>query len=152
MRLQDVAEQHEAAAGGAVMAGAEGERRLDLDAELVRRNFVAVVLAMDDEAAGMHGNQILQRGLDPVLGFDDVEGGRARGLLARGERDQIADRGLIGRFRKMHGDVPAPGRARESRDGGFVLSEAFGQQIRDAPGGSFIADRERGAVGLRRER
>ncbi len=52
----------------------------------------------------------------------------------------------------MRGDVPAPGRAGESRDGGFALGEASGQQIRDAPGGLFVADRERGAVGLRRER
>ena len=52
----------------------------------------------------------------------------------------------------MHGDVPAPGRALERGDRGFALKKAFGQQIGDAPGGSFIADRERGAVGLRRER
>ncbi len=49
--LQHVVEQQQAAAGGAVMAGAEGERCLDLDAELVGRYPVPVVLSVDDEAA-----------------------------------------------------------------------------------------------------
>ena len=37
-RLQDMIEQQQAAARGAVVAGAERQRRLDLDAELVGRD------------------------------------------------------------------------------------------------------------------
>ena len=59
MRLQDVAEQHKAATGGSVVAGAEGERGLDLDAELVRDHFRSIMLAVEDETAGMNRNQIL---------------------------------------------------------------------------------------------
>ena len=31
-----------------------------------------------------------------------------RDLVAGGDADQLADRGLIGRFGEMHGDIPAP--------------------------------------------
>jgi hypothetical protein len=66
------------------MAGAECQRRLDLDAELVGRDTVAVVLAVDDEAAGGDRDQIFQARLDPVPGFDGVENDAACGLAAGG--------------------------------------------------------------------
>ena len=66
-------EQQQAAPRGAVMAGAERQRRLDLDAELVGGDAVAVVLAVHDEAAGGDRDEVLEAGLDPVLGFDRVE-------------------------------------------------------------------------------
>ena len=72
--LQHVIEQQQAAARGAVVAGAERQRRLDLDGELVGRDPLAVVLAVHDEASGRDGNEILEAGLDPVLGLDRIEG------------------------------------------------------------------------------
>ena len=74
VRLQHLVEQQQAAARGAVMAGAERQRRLDLDADLVGRHFCAVVLAVHDKTPGADRRPVLQRGLDPVLGLDRVEG------------------------------------------------------------------------------
>ena len=71
--FQDVIEQQQAAARGAVVAGAERQRRLDLDAELVGRNPFAVMLAVHDEAPGRDRDQVLEAGPDPVLGLDRIE-------------------------------------------------------------------------------
>ena len=51
-RLANPIERQQTAARGAVMAGAEGERRLDLDADAVGGNAGAIVRAVHDEAAG----------------------------------------------------------------------------------------------------
>ena len=45
-------ERQQAAAGGAVMAGAEGGRGLDLDADAMAGHAGAVVRAVHDEAPG----------------------------------------------------------------------------------------------------
>ena len=50
--LDNPIQRQQAAARRAVMAGAEGERRLDLDADPVRRNARAVMRAVHREAAG----------------------------------------------------------------------------------------------------
>ena len=57
VRLQHFVEQQQAAARGAVMPGAERQRRLDLDAELVGRHVGAVMLAVHDEAPGADRDQ-----------------------------------------------------------------------------------------------
>ena len=88
--LQDMVEQQQAAPGGAVMAGAERQRRLDLDAELVGRDAVAVVLAVDDEAAGGDRDQILEARFDPVLGFDHVENDAPGDLRTGGVGRRVA--------------------------------------------------------------
>src|SRR5580704_7595149 len=105
------------------MAGAERQRRLDLDAELVGRNARAVMVAMHDEATRAHRNQFLERGLDPVLGLDGVEADVLRVVVAGGEADQLADRTLIRRLGEMHGDVPASVGALERRDRGLALEK-----------------------------
>ena len=51
-RLAKAIERKETAARGAVMAGAEGERRLDFDADAVDRDAGAVVGAVHDKTAG----------------------------------------------------------------------------------------------------
>ena len=51
-RLAQRVEREQAAARGAVMAGAEGERGLDLDADPVGRHAPAIMRAVHDEAAG----------------------------------------------------------------------------------------------------
>src|SRR5580704_17158608 len=100
------------------MAGAERQRRLDLDAELIWRNARAVMLAMDDEASRAHRHQFLERGLDPVLGLDGIKGDVPRDIVAGGDADEFADSVLIGGLGEMHGDIPAPVRALERRDRG----------------------------------
>ena len=53
LRLGNPIQCQQAAARRSVMAGAEGKRRLDLDADAVRRNPRAVVRAMHREPAGL---------------------------------------------------------------------------------------------------
>ena len=60
-------ECQEAAAGGTVMAGAERERRLDLDPDPVDRNAHAVVRAVNDKAPGRDRREAGETGADPVL-------------------------------------------------------------------------------------
>ena len=125
-------EQQQAAARGAVMAGAERQGGLDLDAEFVGRHAGAVVLAVHDEASGGDGHEVFQRGLDPVLGLDGIEGDRLRDVVAGGEADQVADRSLIGLLGEMHRDVPDAVRPLERGDRGLALEKALGQEIDEA--------------------
>jgi hypothetical protein len=48
------------------MAGAEGERGLDLDRNAGGWSFAAVMRAMHDEAAGFDGFEAFQASLHPV--------------------------------------------------------------------------------------
>ena len=148
-RLQHMIEQQQAAARGAVMAGAERQRRLDLDAELVRRNLRAVMPAVHDEAAGAHRHQLLQRGLDPILGFNGVERDVLRATSSPAARPTSSRiEASIGRLGKMHGDVPAPVGPLERRDRRLTLEKAFVQQIDHAPRGLLMADGKRRAMGV----
>ena len=147
IRLEHVIEQQQAAARGAVVAGAERQRRLDLDAELVGRHFGAVMPAVHDEAPGADRDQLFERRLDPVLGFHGVEGDVLRDLVAGGETDQLADRDLIRRLGKMHGDVPAPAGPLERGDRGLALEKALGQEIDHALGGCSSPMAKARAVG-----
>jgi FMN phosphatase YigB (HAD superfamily) len=51
----------QAAERGAVMAGAEGKRRLDLDGEVVPPHLMTVMAAMDEEAARPHRHELKRR-------------------------------------------------------------------------------------------
>ena len=66
-----------AAARRAVMAGAEGEAGLDLDADVVRADARAVVRAVHEKAPGAHGREAGQRIGDPVALLRQAES-RAR--------------------------------------------------------------------------
>ena len=145
--LQHMIEQQQAAARGAVMAGAERQRRLDLDAELVGRDARAIMLAVHDETPGRDRNEVLEAGLDPVPGLDGVESDASGDILAGSVGHELAQQRLIRRVGKMHGDVPAPVRPFERGDGGLALEKDFGKHVDDVPGGVFVADREAGAVG-----
>ena len=144
--LQDVAEQQQAAAGGAVMAGAEGERRLDLDAELVGGDLGPVMLAMDDKAPGMNRHQLVERRLDPVLGLHRVELDGACGLVTGGERDQVADRDLFGASAKCMVTSQRPLGPSKAATAASP-SRGLRSEIGDTARGKFVADRKAGAVG-----
>jgi len=92
--------QQQATARGAVMAGAERQRRFDLDAELVGRNAQAVMLAVHDEAPRAHRHQLLERGLDPILASTVSKRDVLRDIAAGGETYELADLRLIGRSAK----------------------------------------------------
>ena len=72
-RLAEPIECQEAAAGSAVMAGAECKRRLDFDADAVCRNSRAVMGTMHDKAAGSDRSQASQAVAHPVRGLDEIE-------------------------------------------------------------------------------
>jgi hypothetical protein len=92
--------------------------------------------------ASANRNQFLERRLDPILRLHRVEGDVLCDAVAGGDADEFADLCLIGRLRKMHGDVPAPVRPLERGDRGLPLKKTLGQEIEDAPRGPFVADRE----------
>ena len=66
LAAHDHLDHFQAAGGGAVMAGAEGQPRLDLDGEVAGAAPAAVVRAMHQEPAGADRLQPLQRLGDPV--------------------------------------------------------------------------------------
>jgi hypothetical protein len=65
-RLDDPVERQQAAAGGAVMAGAESERRLDLDGDLVRAHVGACVCAVHHEPPGLDWCETLEAFAHPI--------------------------------------------------------------------------------------
>ena len=103
---------------------------------------VAVVLAMHDEAPGRDRDEILEAGLDPILGLDRVEGDVPAISSPAAMADEFAHQRLIRRFGEMHGDVPASVRPLERGERGLALEEDFGQEIDDALCGLFVADRQ----------
>ena len=61
-------------AGAAVMAGAEGKRRLDLDGNAVDPDAVAVMRPMHHEAAGFDRLETVEAPAYPVRGRQHLEG------------------------------------------------------------------------------
>src|SRR5579883_3450957 len=133
------------------MTGAEGERRLDLDGHIVRPDSGAVMRAMDEKAAGPDRGEASQRVGDPVglLGASELDA--LCGLLARRDRDQLAQTRLVGLEAEigLHDPVAAPlwpGRALERARRRFGWFEALDDQIDDRAGATLVAD-EAQAVG-----
>ena len=79
-RFAHAVERQQAAARGAVMAGAEGERGLDFDADAVGGMPAAVVRAVHDKAAGRDRLESGEAFADPILRGDGVRSASA--LLA----------------------------------------------------------------------
>src|ERR1700722_5289177 len=98
--LADRVECQQATARGAVMPGAESERRLDLDADAVARHAGAVMSAMNDEAPGGDRRQSGKPLANPVRRFDAAEA-QSRGRRWSGRR----------LYRSPHGGAGAPRRA-----------------------------------------
>ena len=105
--LAQPVEREQAAARGAVMAGAEGERRLDLDADAVGRHAGAVMRAVHDEAAGRDRRQSGEALPNPVRRFDAPEA-QSRGRRGSGRRlHRRPHRVSVGRRAEMDRDAPA---------------------------------------------
>src|SRR5512135_2005371 len=85
-RLAQPIQRHEAAARGAMMAGAEGERGLDLDADPVRRHATAIMRTVHHETANRDRPQPEKAFRDPILGGDALEA-QPFGGLGSGRRD-----------------------------------------------------------------
>ena len=131
-------ERDEAAARRAVMAGAEGERGLDLDADAIARHGDAIVRAVNDEAAGRDRLQPGEAFADPILGGDGLEVQRLARFRAAGHGGQFAHRGFVGRRGKMDGDAPLALPVIHKADGNLVGGETLGEQVGDPPRRLFI--------------
>ncbi len=130
-RFADAVERQEAAARGAVVAGAEGERCLDLDADPVDRNAGAVVGAVNDKPSGPNRLQAGEALAHPVFRRDAFEGKRLRGLGSCGRRGQRAHRLFVRRCRKMDCDGPASVAAIHKTDRYISIHKALGKQRGD---------------------
>ena len=88
-------ERQQASPRRAVVSGAEGEGGPDLDADAVGPDAGAIVLAVDDEAAGLDRLEPFLARLHPVLRRQGLERECIRRLRPGGKADQRAHRGLV---------------------------------------------------------
>ena len=138
LALQRAGEGEEAAARRAVMPGAEGERRLDLDRKVVRPDRRLVMDAVDEEASGPHRLQPVERGLDPVLLLEAREGG-ALGLGADDRPDELAQRVFVGLVREIGLERPGAAAGRlKGCDRGLARVEDLAEELRRLPGRSLV--------------
>ena len=147
-RFAEPVEREQAAAGGAVMAGAERERRLDLDADGASRNASAVMGAVHDEAAGRDRLEPAQALAHPVPCSVPLEDQRLGRLCTGGRGDKRAQRVLVGRGAEMNRDAPAciARIPQIHRDfvGGETLGDEIGNAVRRLFAGFQSCDRARG--------
>src|SRR4051812_5214931 len=108
MASQQAIQRQQTAAGGAVVAGAEGERGFDLDTDAVGLQARTVVPPMHQEAARLNRCEAFETSSHPVSGLDPLKYQRVRQLRADFKRDQRADRGLVWRRAEMDRGSPAP--------------------------------------------
>src|SRR5262249_16610867 len=93
---KDTLEQQKAAAGRAMVAGAESQRRLDLDGDVARPYPAAVMAAMDQEAPGPHRRETGERIGDPVRLGGTAKFNSLRCVSAGRDCDEIAYSLFIG--------------------------------------------------------
>ena len=131
------------------MAGAEGKRRLDLDADAVQRHARPVMGAMNEEAAGLDLGKDFEARLDPILRLHSAECERVGGFLSGCERNERADRRLVRRIAEMDGDCPSVGTIDLGRGDSFQRVEARCNAIDDRPRRGLIGDKARHHAGRR---
>ena len=152
--LEQAVEMHEAAAGGAMMAGAEGEPRLDLDPDIIDPDLRAIMGAMHEKAAGAHRLEAGQRIGDPVLLLGEAESRRLRRLLVRRGDDQGADRLLVGLEGEERLDQPGLAAALprilglEGGGGGLRRFETLDDEVGDRAGAALVADQGQAIGGV----
>ena len=111
------------------MAGPEGERRLDLDADAVCAHARSDVRPVHSETSGLHWLEALEALAHPVGGRQRLEHKRVcRGRPGDG-CDLTAHRRLIGPIAKMEHERPAPVRFFERRRGERVGVEALAESL-----------------------
>jgi hypothetical protein len=114
-----------------MMAGAEGERCLDLDADAVCPHPRAIMRAMHHKTSGTDRRQSLQALAHPVGGCQRFEHEGVRCLLTGRGRDQGSQPRLIGSIAEMQGEGPTPVRLLEGRGRDLVGIEALAQRSID---------------------
>ncbi len=137
--LCEIGERLQAAARRAVVAGAEGERGLDLDADVVGAQFCAVMRAVNKKAADAHRLEIGEALRNPIRRRDRLDAQPPRRVLSCRERNQAAQACLIGRLSKMDGNLPTAGRILEGGADRIIAVEAFPEICRQPACGLFVA-------------
>jgi hypothetical protein len=104
--LQHPVQQRQTSSRGAVVPRSERQSRFDLDADVVLAQLLAIMGAMDDEAAHADGRQAGERIGDPVplrqrIIFDLPRKGRAAG-----RRDDTFHDFMVGLIAKIRFDEP----------------------------------------------
>jgi hypothetical protein len=134
------------------MAGAEGERSLDLDADAAHRDARARMRPMHDETARVDRRETFQALAHPVGGRERLERERIRCRRARRRRDQRPHRRLVRPLAEMEGHRPASVRLLERSCGHLLGIEAFGDGVTHTSrrGGIGGEPRERGSDRRRR--
>jgi hypothetical protein len=117
-----------------VVSGAEGERSLDLDGEVVGAALLAIMGAMHQHATCPHRLQALKGSLDPIL-LRQRQKNTLVGLGAHERSHEIADGFLIGLAREIGFQKPRPAIPRFERcDRGLgrieYLADQFGHDPR----------------------
>ena len=139
-RLAQPVERQQAAARGAVMAGAEGQRRLDLDADAIERHAGAIMGAVHDEAPGRDRRQSGEAFAAPnpwprcARSSSALPAARARPRAATSARTAIS----VGRGAKIDHDPPAARRRLLRLTAISSASKALGNEIGDPPCRLFI--------------
>ena len=122
-----------------MVAGAEGKRRLDLDADVVGLDVGAVMRAMHHEAAGAHRFEAGEALIDPIGRRDRLDGERGGRRLAGGDRDQRAQIRFVGPRAEMDRYLPLTAIALEGGAGSRFGIEAFAEINSQPPGGRLVA-------------
>ena len=136
--LCKIGERLKAPARRAVVAGAEGEGGLDLDADVVGAQFCAVVRAVNEKAPDAHRLEIGKALRNPIRRRHRLDAERPRRGLARGNSDKATQACLVGRLPKMDRDLPAAG-VFEGRADRILAVEAFPEIGRQPACGLFVA-------------
>ncbi len=138
--LCKIGERLKAPARRSMVAGAEGEGGLDLDADVVGAKFAAVMRAVHEKAADAHRLEVGKALRHPVRRRHRLDAQRPRRGVARGNSDKAAQACLVGRSPKMDGHLPAAGAVFERRAGRILAVEAFPEICRQPACGLFVAD------------
>ena len=132
----------------AMMAGAESERRLDLDADVVRPPPRPVMRAMHQHAAGAHRREARKRVFDPILLGDGRKTRRSRSVGVGRDRDQGANLGLVGRAGEIDLDRPLrPAIFFKGRGGGLGRIERLDDDVGDGAGAPLVAGKAQHMAG-----
>jgi len=93
--LDDPIECEQAAARGAVVAGAKGEPCIDLDGDAIDPRALACMRAMHDETSGLDRRQAFAALVDPIGGRERLEHQRLGGRGATRGCNQRTHGGFI---------------------------------------------------------
>ena len=137
--LGELREREQTAKGRPVMAGAESERSLNLDADVIGFRSRAVMRAVDDKTAGVHRLKSGKALGDPIGPCDPLEAQRIGRDFPGSDPDQFAQASFIRGGPEVDRELPAPVIVFECGTGSVLGIEGLTEIARKPPGGGFVA-------------